>query len=118
MIASPLSLRTFDQLRRFVSEELPEGPRILAFFSMTDGRKRLHRELIAELSATEEGVLRTAIPAASDVEQMAVRRCPIADFAPLGRAARAYAELWSELRERVDRAPDAATRRGGTATPV
>ncbi|CAN5483164.1 AAA family ATPase [soil metagenome] len=118
LIASPLSLRTFDQLRRFVSEELDEGPRILAFFSMTDGRKRLHRELMAELSASQEGVLRTAIPAASDVEQMAVHRCPVAGFAPQGRAARAYVELWSELRERVDRVPGAATRRGETTTRV
>jgi len=116
LIASPLSLRTFDQLQRFVAEEVRDGPRILACFSMTDGRKRLHRELIAELSATHEGVLRTAIPVASDVEQMAVHRSPITDFAAHGRAGRAYARLWSELRDRVDPVAAAATRRGATAT--
>lgn len=118
LIASPLSLRTFDQLQRFVADEVRDGPRILAFFSMTDGRKRLHRELIAELSAASERVLRTAIPAASDVEQMAVHRRPIIDFARNGRAGRAYAELWSELRERVDPLAAAATRRGASATPA
>jgi len=116
LIASPLSLRTFDQLQRFVAEEVRDGPRILAFFSMTDGRKRLHRELIAELSASQEGVLHSAIPASSDVERMAVHRTPVADFAAHGRAARAYTELWSELRERIDPVAGAAIRRGASAT--
>ena len=61
-------------------------------------------------------MLRTAIPAASDVEQMTVHRSPITDFAAHGRAGRAYARLWSELRDRVDPVAAAATRRGATAT--
>ena len=116
LIASPLSLRTFAQLQRFIAEEVRDGPCILAFFSMTDGRKRLHRELTAELSATHEEVLRTAIPAASDVEQMAVHRGPVSDFAAHGRAGRAYAALWAELRARIDPAGGAAIPRGETAT--
>jgi len=108
LIASPLSLRTFDQLQRFVADEVRNEPRILAFFSMTDARKRLHRELIAQLSGAHDGVLSTAIPAASDVERMAVHRRPIACFAAHGRAARAYARLWAELRDRIDPAGAAA----------
>ena len=100
LIPSPLSLRTYDQLRRFVADEVAEPPRILAFFSMTDGRRRLHREVIDELSG-HDGVLRTAIPSASDVERMAVHRRVLADFAPHGRAGRAYAQLWDELRELI-----------------
>ncbi|MDX6682400.1 MAG: chromosome partitioning protein, partial [Solirubrobacteraceae bacterium] len=65
LIPSPLSLRTFDQLHRFVATEVVNPPRILAFFSMADGRKRLHREVIAELSTAHGGVLTAAIPAAS-----------------------------------------------------
>jgi cellulose biosynthesis protein BcsQ len=100
LIPTPLSLRTFEQLRRFVTDEVPEPPRILAFFSMTDGRRRLHQSVIEELSGVD-GVLRTAIPYASDVERMAVERRVLADFAPRGRAGRAYAQLWEELRERI-----------------
>ncbi len=33
----PLSLRTFDQLHRFVASEVAKSPRILAFLSMADG---------------------------------------------------------------------------------
>jgi cellulose biosynthesis protein BcsQ len=116
LIASPLSLRTFEQLRRFVDDEVDDGPRILAFFSMTDGRKRLHRELVAQTRAAFDGVLQTAIPNASDVEKMAVHRTPVADFAPRGRAAQAYAELWAELRERLDPLAATATRPGARST--
>ena len=75
-------------------------PRILAFFSMLDGRKTLHRDIAAELSASD-GVLASAIPAASDVERMAAQRRPLAQFASHGRAARAYGALWEELRGRM-----------------
>jgi chromosome partitioning protein len=101
LIPSPLSLRTFDQLHRFVAAEVADPPRILAFFSMADGRKRLHREVIAELSSSHGGVLNSAIPAASDVERMGVHRRVLAQTAPRGRAALAYEALWAELRFRL-----------------
>ncbi|MEA2156564.1 MAG: chromosome partitioning protein [Solirubrobacteraceae bacterium] len=100
LIPSPLSLRTYEQLRRFVAAEVPDPPMILAFFSMIDGRRRLHREVVEQLSA-DNGVLRTSIPSASDVERMAVHRRPLAAFAAHGTAGRAYAQLWEELRERI-----------------
>ena len=101
LIPSPLSLRTFDQLHRFVTTEVADPPRILAFFSMVDGRKKLHHDVVAELSAAHAGVLSSAIPAASDVERMAVRRQVLAESAPRGRAGRAYEALWEELRLRI-----------------
>ncbi len=101
LIPTPLSLRTFDQLRAFVATEVAKPPTILAFFSMVDGRRSLHVRLIAELSA-QDGVLRSAIPSASDVERMAVERRVLAQFASRGRAGCAYAALWAELRERMD----------------
>jgi chromosome partitioning protein len=101
LIPSPLSLRTFDQLNAFVAAEVSRPPRILAFFSMADGRKRLHREVIEELSAQHENVLTSVIPAAADVERMAVHRRVLAESMPRGRAALAYEALWSELRARL-----------------
>ena len=100
LIPSPLSLRTFDQLREFVAEQVPDPPAILAFFSMTDGRRRVHRE-VAEALAGDDGVLQSAIPYASAVERMAVDRRALAAFAPHSRAGLAYAALWEELRERI-----------------
>jgi cellulose biosynthesis protein BcsQ len=103
LIPTPLSLRTFEQLRRFVAEEVPKPrPRIVAFFSMADGRKTLHREVMRTLAASADGaVLGAAIPAASDVERMALERRALPGFAPGGRAARAYAALWGELEPRL-----------------
>lgn len=99
LIPTPLSLRTFEQLRQFVAEEVRKPrPRIVAFFSMTDGRKTIHREIMSTLPAAADGaVLDAAIPAATDVEKMSVERRALAGFAPSGRAARAYAALWEEL---------------------
>ncbi len=102
LIPTPLSLRTYDQLCGFVAEQVPKPrPRILAFLSMTDGRKALHRDVAAQL-ATDAGVLGSAIPAATDVELMGLQRRALAQFAPRGRAALAYGALWTELRERVE----------------
>ncbi len=102
LIPTPLSMRTFDQLRGFVADEVAKPrPRILAYVSMADGRKTIHTEIMARLRASGDDVLETAIPAASDVEKMALHRRTLADFAPRGRAARAYGALWSELRARL-----------------
>lgn len=103
LIPTPLSLRTYEQLRDFVAAEVPKPrPQILAFFSMVDARKALHREIVRELSAAGgDGVLPAAIPAASDVERMARLRRPLAQFAARGRAATAYGELWEQLSARI-----------------
>ncbi len=104
LIPSPLSLRTFEQLRAFVAAQVPDPPQILAFLSMSDGRRRVHREVIEQL-AGDDGVLATAIPYASDVERMAVNRRSLPQFAAHGAAGRAYAQLWAELQERIVAAP-------------
>lgn len=101
LIPTPLSLRTLEQLRTFLAAEGGERPGVLAYFSMVDGRKRLHRDTMASVAATDADVLATAIPAASDVERMALHRRPLAAFAPHGRAALAYAALWRELCTRL-----------------
>jgi chromosome partitioning protein len=102
LIPSPLSLRTFQQLQRFVAEEVPKPrPRIVAFFSMADGRKTLHREVIEELDGGDGAVLDAVIPTASEVEKMALRRQALAGFAPRSRAALAYTALWDELAPRL-----------------
>ena len=49
LIPSTLSVRTFDQLQAFLADGSQPAPEILAFFSMVDRRKKLHRELMASL---------------------------------------------------------------------
>jgi cellulose biosynthesis protein BcsQ len=100
IVPATLSSRTFDQLRDVVGNG-DGAPRLLAFLSMVDARKRLHRDLSASLQADYPEVLAAAIPSASEVERMGSERTTIEEFAPQGRAARAYRELWAEIRERL-----------------
>lgn len=104
IVPATLSSRTFDQLRDVVADG-NRAPQVLAFLSMVDARKRLHRELAASLQADHPELLATSIPSAIDVERMGARRTVIEEFAPGSRAAEAYRALWSEIRERL--APDA-----------
>jgi chromosome partitioning protein len=99
LIPATLSLRTFDQLVGFVSELDSSRPAIRAFFSMVDGRKRLHAEVMSTLPAERPGILRAYVPAASDVERMGLTREPLAVSRPATRAAMSYADLWRECRK-------------------
>ena len=97
LIPTTLSLRTFDQLIEFVATLNGQRPQILAFFSMVDRRKRLHRDIIERLPSEREGIVPVVIPSASVVEQMAVHRAPVSVFAPRSQIARSYEQLWSEV---------------------
>jgi chromosome partitioning protein len=96
IIPATLSSRTFAQIEQLLTHE--GGPRVMAFFSMVDPRKRLHRDVMKQLRDEQPAaVLDTAIPMAADIERMGARRSPIADFAPRSTGARAYRELWDEI---------------------
>jgi cellulose biosynthesis protein BcsQ len=101
LVPATLSSRTFDQLRAVLGNG--GGPQVLAFLSMVDRRKRLHRDLTESLQANYSEVLSAGIPTASDVERMGLERTVVEEFAPRGRAAQAYRDLWAEIRQRLDR---------------
>jgi cellulose biosynthesis protein BcsQ len=97
LIPATLSSRTFGQLRKVVGEQA----QVMAFFSMVDARKRLHREVMEALGGEHDAVLETAIPSASDVERMGRERTVVEAFSPRGRAAAACRALWDEVRGRL-----------------
>jgi chromosome partitioning protein len=101
LIPSTLTMRTFEQLDDFVGERVSHPPEIIAFFSMVDRRKRLHRQVVESFPTTRSDVARTAIPAATEVELMGVRRAPVVVDRPHSRAGRAYQGLWTEVRGRL-----------------
>jgi cellulose biosynthesis protein BcsQ len=101
LIPTTLSVRTLEQLSGFIDEfKGRRRPEIMAFFSMVDRRKKLHREIIEKLSAERPEVAATVIPALSVIETMSVERAPVTVFAPSSPAAKAYRALWAELVER------------------
>jgi cellulose biosynthesis protein BcsQ len=100
VIPATLSSRTLEQLEA-VLNGANGGPRVLAFLSMVDRRKRLHRELSESLRASHPEVLDTAIPSSAEIERMGVERDVVASFAPRGRAAVAYEGLWGDVKQRL-----------------
>ncbi len=114
IIPATLSSRTFEQLEELLdagryggarSDGVPEGPLILAFFSMVDARKRLHREVMERLRERWAGVLEAVIPASAEVERMGLKRGAVVSYAPDGKAALAYRALWSDVRVRLGEYP-------------
>ena len=100
LIPTTLSVRTLEQLTEFAAE-LEYPPALFPFFTMVDGRKRLHREVVDQLRAERKDLATTVIPALSVVEQMAVHRAPLPVFAPRSPVTRSYESLWEEVRARA-----------------
>jgi cellulose biosynthesis protein BcsQ len=98
LIPATLSIRTLNQLTRFVADSEGDRPEVVAFFSMADRRKRLHRDVIEEIPRDGARIADTVVPSMSVIEQMAVRRSPVPAFAPASPAARCYERLWAEVR--------------------
>jgi hypothetical protein len=67
---------------------------------MVDGRKKLHQDVMGSLRG-RAAVLHATIPASAEIERMGVKRDAVAAFAPRGRAAAAYEQLWSDVRARL-----------------
>ena len=100
IIPATLSSRTLEQLHSVLASD--KGPRVLGFFSMADRRKRLHRDLMDSLALEHPDLLKTVIPSSAEIERMGFHRAALVDFAPRSRAARAYADLWEEIRARLE----------------
>lgn len=104
MVPTPMALRTLEQLVTLVASRHPsdrEPPAIWPFVSMYDWRRPLHRQLLQSLVAAPTPFLTTAVPLSSAVERMGTARAPVGHLAPRTTAARAYAELWTELATRL-----------------
>jgi cellulose biosynthesis protein BcsQ len=105
IIPATLSSRTFDQLDRALEgrdgHQGRGGPRVLAFFSMVDRRKRLHRQVIDEMRGRWPNVLDAEIPASAEIERMGSKREVVGAFAPTGRAAEAYEALWAGVKRKL-----------------
>jgi cellulose biosynthesis protein BcsQ len=102
IIPTTLSLRTLDQLMGFRAKSSVQDLEILPFFSMVDRRRGLHRRIVEELLTERPQMLGSAIPYASEVEQMGLRREPLGCYAQKSRSALAYQALWQEIKDRID----------------
>ncbi|MEE4200875.1 ParA family protein [Erythrobacter sp.] len=92
---SPLSSRAFEQVVEEVRGSGKKHPPILPVLSMIDMRRNLHKE------ARDANPKWPIVPLASAVEQCAVERRPVGDFAPRSPAARAFAQLWTAIERKL-----------------
>jgi cellulose biosynthesis protein BcsQ len=64
---------------------------------MIDGWKRMHSEVADGVRDRFSGILSTAIPYLSAVEQIGIWREPVPAFTPKSRAAHSFQALWNEV---------------------
>ncbi|MGR8929807.1 MAG: ParA family protein [Gammaproteobacteria bacterium] len=97
IIPTTLSLRTLQQLKRFIKDNKLQNLKLLPFFSMADRRKKMHRDIMADLTEEHPELLETVIPYASDIERMGLERKPLGGFVTRSRSIEAYRGLWTEI---------------------
>ncbi|PKM10353.1 MAG: cobyrinic acid a,c-diamide synthase [Gammaproteobacteria bacterium HGW-Gammaproteobacteria-10] len=102
VIPTTLSLRTLDQLKKFISHKKIKKLQLMPFFSMVDRRKKLHLDIMKILPEQHPDFLTATIPYASDIERMGQERMPLNAFIKNSRSTRAYLELWQELLEHLN----------------
>jgi len=102
IIPTTLSLRTLEQLEKFIEDNNLHNLELIPFFSMVDRRKKMHLDIMENLVKSHPGILKTAIPYASDIERMGLERMPLGGFIHKSRSTEAYNELWQELMMRAD----------------
>jgi chromosome partitioning protein len=100
VIPTTLSIRTYNQLTGFFEANGLDTAKILAFFSMVEIKKKMHRDIITEMQGLP-GFLRSMIPYSSDIEKMGIYRSPLCAVHPAAPSSRAYLALWEELCSRM-----------------
>jgi cellulose biosynthesis protein BcsQ len=100
IVPSPLSLRTLDQVVDLTAQAGGHAA-VVAFLSMVERRRALHRDVVELLHGRYADVARSVIPNSALVERMGQRRRPVVATAPRTGVAAAYEELWRELAERL-----------------
>ena len=100
IVPSPLSLRTLDQVTDFVASA-GASTRVMAFLSMFDQRRALHRQVLGLVADRYGDVARTVVPSSATVERMGQRRAPLGAWAGHTAAAAAYRSLWEEVSARL-----------------
>jgi cellulose biosynthesis protein BcsQ len=97
IIPTILSLRTLEQLKKYIKDNKLKHLQLIPFFSMSDRRKKMHREIMDTLIEEHADILSTAIPYASDIERMGWERMPLGAYERKSRSTEAYIALWQEI---------------------
>ena len=101
VVPSTLSPRAYQQLCTFCTKKHYDQEKMLAFFSMVEKSKKLHRDIMDHMFTQCSGLLHHTIPYVTEIEKMGLMRAPVPASAPNSPAAQAYRHLWYEVQDRV-----------------
>ena len=101
MIPTWLSLRSYDQLRLFLSDRKLSHKQIYPFFSMVDYRKKLHQDWLRIPPAQIKKLLSSYISYSTLVEKMGEHKLPVELFAEHSPIAASYRTLWKEIKSKI-----------------
>ncbi|HEX9975463.1 MAG TPA: ParA family protein [bacterium] len=100
VIPTTLSILTYEKLVQFFKDQKLEKSKIIAFFSMVEKRKKMHRDIMSAIFEQEKGgFLNSFIPYSADVENMGIHREPVLCFKPNSIGSESYRAIWSELKQ-------------------
>jgi chromosome partitioning protein len=100
LVPSPLSLRSLEQVDEFVKSSTTKPP-VLAFLSMVDRRKALHRDAVITMPRAFPSLTNIVVPGTVLVERMGIERRPVGVYAPNTAAALAFSDLWVRVQSIV-----------------
>ena len=101
LTAGPLAWSAYaDLYAEIEAMALDERPNLLAFLTMVDRRRGLHRDLV-DWEAPPEGFSAVTVPTDSRVERMAIDPNPLRAVLS-GRAGEAYRALWAEIADSAE----------------
>jgi cellulose biosynthesis protein BcsQ len=101
VIPTTLSVRTYDQLLEFCTQQKIDKKKLHPFFSMYEMRKSLHNETISEFVMTHKETINVVIPYKSDVEKMGLYQAPYTARFPNSEITYLYKELWKAAKKKV-----------------
>jgi chromosome partitioning protein len=97
-IPTTLSIRSFETIKNYFSENDLSIEKVKCFFSMVDHRKNLHHETMQQFYK-DKIFFKNYIPYLSDVEKMGIHQAPLETYAHSSYAVQCYRELWREIKK-------------------
>ena len=97
LVPTPLCLRAYEEIVVFFHRKRLPSRKILSFFSMVEGRKKLHRELMSLSREREPGMCTAIIPYSAEVEKPSHSGRPLVVRQSKSRAAESYRALWTDV---------------------
>ena len=96
VIPTPLSLEAYRKMKVFLEKKINKS-KIVSVFSMVDGRKKLHRDIMAEVREEEKSFLRSFIPFKTEFEKMGLRREPLPAYSKSSAITKKLLEIYNEV---------------------